>query len=151
MIALIIDDSPVDRKFLRIHFERRGWEVVEAGDGEEGLAAAKQSLPDLIVSDALMPRMDGFELLWQIRHSKLAATPFIIYTSIYLHEMDRVFTQELGADAFLLKSLQLDDFAREVGKVLDRRAQGETPQVTIDDDEFLQHYRDVLLHKISEK
>src|SRR5689334_3014839 len=60
MKTLVVDDNADDRKILRYLLERRGCEVIEATNGEEGLTAARVNRPALIISDALMPKMDGF-------------------------------------------------------------------------------------------
>ncbi|HXC92766.1 MAG TPA: response regulator, partial [Geobacteraceae bacterium] len=61
MKTLVVDDNAADRKILRYVLERRGWEVIEAADGEEGLIMARNHGPGLIISDALMPKLDGFQ------------------------------------------------------------------------------------------
>ncbi|HWI40614.1 MAG TPA: response regulator, partial [Verrucomicrobiae bacterium] len=124
MLALIVDDCGDDRKLLRYYFTRRGWDIAEAANGEEALRVARSVLPDLIVSDALMPRMDGFELLREIRNSSLRDVPFIIYTCTYLQEEDRSFSLDSGADAFLEKPRPPDEFWKVVDEVMERRRSG---------------------------
>lgn len=151
MIVLIVDDTAQERKLLRLLFQVKGWEVVEAVNGDEGLAVARRHLPDLIVSDALMPKKDGFELLWELRHSKLADTPFIIFTATYRGEADRAFCLDIGVDAYVEKPLRPDDFWRLVTDVLEKRKRGEKPVVKVDEDGFLKGYHDVLVRKLREK
>lgn len=151
MIALIVDDTAQERKLLRLLFHFKGWETVEAANGEDGLRLARQHLPDVIVSDALMPKMDGFQLLWEVRTCKLADTPFIIFTSTYRDEKDKDFCLGIGVDAFVEKPLRPDDFWKTLEEVLERRSRGERPAVTVGEDAFLRCYHDVLVRKLREK
>jgi len=81
---LIVDDRPINREFLTSLLGSQGHSLREAGDGAEALAAARAEPPDLVISDLLMPTMDGFELLRQLRSDPaLAATPVIFYTAKY--------------------------------------------------------------------
>ena len=79
--VLIVDDREADRKPLKILLERNGYRVTTAGDGVEALAAARRDRPDVIVSDVLMPKMDGFVLChaW-MQDAELKAIPFIFYS-----------------------------------------------------------------------
>lgn len=81
---LIVDDRPINRDFLTSLLGSQGHCLREAGDGAEALAAARAEPPDLVISDLLMPTMDGFELLRQLRSDQvLATTPVIFYTAKY--------------------------------------------------------------------
>ena len=85
-IILIVEDRPIDRQLLATILRTRGHELVEASDGKEALDALKQISPDLVVSDILMPRLDGYEFVRRMREIPgLAATPVIFYTATY-HE-----------------------------------------------------------------
>lgn len=80
MKILIVDDSSFKRKALGYVIERHGHEVIEAGDGEEGLEKARSYRPDLIVSDLLMPKMDGFNFLRNLKKDEqLKGIPFVVY------------------------------------------------------------------------
>jgi CheY-like chemotaxis protein len=65
--VLVVDDEPDQRFMLRRVFERAGHQVIDAGDGEAALKAVKQSPPDLVVTDIMMPVMDGVELIRRLR------------------------------------------------------------------------------------
>lgn len=85
MKILIVDDNYDSRKFLRYNLEHHGVEtVIEAENGREGLEAARVHRHDFIISDALMPVMDGFEFLRCIKtDNELKNIPFIFYSSVY--------------------------------------------------------------------
>jgi CheY-like chemotaxis protein len=67
LLILIADDRPASRELLRTVLERAGYEVVEAGDGEEALTRARESQPDLILLDLQMPKLDGYGVLAELR------------------------------------------------------------------------------------
>lgn len=84
MKVLIVEDNDVDRLYLRYSFEGRGWEVSEAGDGLAGLDLAGRIRPDLIISDAMMPRLDGFQFLRTLKtDGDLSPVPFVFYSAVY--------------------------------------------------------------------
>src|SRR6185369_297950 len=104
MKTLVVDDNAADRKILRYLLERRGCEVIEAADGSEGLTMAEIHVPALIISDALMPKMDGFQFLRKIKTDPaLRNIPFIFYSSVYTGTRDEQLAMSLGADAFVVK------------------------------------------------
>jgi CheY-like chemotaxis protein len=78
---LVVDDQAVNRKILGRLLGRRGHHVLEAGDGAEALAITRVEHPELVISDLLMPTMDGFELIRQLRaEPSVARTRVILYT-----------------------------------------------------------------------
>ena len=70
-IILIVEDRPIDRKLLATILRTRGHEIVEASDGKEALDALKQISPDLVVSDILMPALDGYEFVRRMQAANL--------------------------------------------------------------------------------
>jgi signal transduction histidine kinase len=101
---LVVDDHPANRKLLRAVLEAEGFNTVEAADGVEALAALDREPIDAVVSDILMPRMDGYRLCYEVRASKrFCCLPFIIYTNTYISPNDEKAGLDLGADKFLRK------------------------------------------------
>jgi len=104
MTVLVAEDSATNRKLLRAQLEAEGHTVLEAVDGAEALAALERQHVDAVVSDNLMPKMDGFRLCREIRrHARLSALPFILYTSSDNSASDRRLADAVGADGYVVK------------------------------------------------
>ena len=102
MKILLVDDNGENREILRLIMEKQGNEVVEAEDGQDGLNKALDDKPDLIISDILMPNMDGFQFLKNMKNSELLKSiPFIFYSAVYTGSKDKDLACSLGALAFL--------------------------------------------------
>lgn len=122
MKTLVVDDNPSDRKILRYYLERHGCEIAEAPDGKEGLEAVKRELPDLIISDALMPKMDGFQFLRKVKSDpQLRAIPFIFYSAVYRGTRDEKLALALGADAYIVKPKEPEALWGAIKTVLEKR------------------------------
>lgn len=106
---LIVDDNWQNRSVIVSLLESIGFAVVEAENGEDGLAKAAQIQPDLIIADLLMPVMDGFEMLRQLRSSESLKNVPSIVSSASVYEMDRQKSLDAGGDDFLPKPVQLDE------------------------------------------
>jgi len=104
MNILIIENNAKERRLMRYTLERHGCTVIEARDGEEGLDLAFHHLPDIIISDVIMPRMDGFQLLRALKADPyLKSIPFLFYSATYTCELEEPLAHSLGADAFVAK------------------------------------------------
>jgi len=112
MKVLIVDDNDDDRKILKYNFKQHGCEVIlEARNGKEGLALARMHKPDLIVSDGLMPVMDGFHLLRFIKKDEeLKSIPFIFYSAVFDGNKEVEFATSLGATKFIVKPVGPEEF-----------------------------------------
>ncbi|RMH91085.1 MAG: response regulator [Calditrichaeota bacterium] len=117
---LIVDDNEHVLKLLRISLEKAGYEVHQAKDGDEGLEKAREVLPDLIISDVMMPSTDGIEFCWMIReNSPIPMVPFIFLTSLEDQEMEiRGF--RAGADEYLVKPVDRTVLLEKVSTLLER-------------------------------
>jgi DNA-binding response OmpR family regulator len=103
MTVLVIDDDPVIVKLLRVNFELEGFNVISAGDGQEGLDAARRQRPDVVISDIMMPKMNGLELVSTLKSDPATADLPVILLSAkaQLADVQRGF--ELGADDYVTK------------------------------------------------
>ncbi len=102
--VLIVDDHEENRTLLRILLVANGYRVTAAGDGLEALEAARPDPPDAVISDVLMPKMDGFALCraW-MQNAALRPIPFIFYSGTNLQAEDEQFGLALGAVRYLLR------------------------------------------------
>ncbi len=118
---LVVDDNPSVLKLLNISLSKAGYDVIEAENGEEAFEVANENLPDLIISDIMMPQMDGLELCWMIReNSKIPMVPFIFLTSFDDPETE-VKGFRAGADKYLNKPIERKDLLEKVQELLSRK------------------------------
>lgn len=118
---LIVDDCLDNRYLLEVLLRGHGQETVSAENGAEALNLASAQDFDLVLSDILMPVMDGFALCraWK-QDPRLSRIPFVIYTATYTEPRDEQFALNLGADRFLVKPLPPEEILREIRDLLGR-------------------------------
>ena len=114
---LVVDDDPNICDILKTHFEKEGYEVLTAGDGVEGLSVFKSASPDLVLLDIMLPKMDGQQMLAEIR--KDSQKPVIMVTAKG-EVFDKVLGLEMGADDFVVKPFDLKELSARVKAVLRR-------------------------------
>jgi len=114
---LIVDDEVSILKFLRSNLEDKGYAVISAANGEEALNTIERELPDLIVLDVMMPKMDGFEVCRRLR--EWSQIP-IIMLSARSDEKDKVKCLDLGADDYIVKPFGASELMARVSAVLRR-------------------------------
>ena len=154
MKVLVVDDSRSDRKIIRYNFEWHGCQVLEAVDGRQGLEVAAAEKPDLIISDCLMPGMDGFQFLNELRkHPDLKSTPFVFYSAAYTGSKEAEFARSLGARAFLEKPKNPDDLWEEIGRLMAAEWAGEggAADTPSREDEFVRNYSQVVAGRLEER
>ena len=102
---VVADDDPVQRKLAAFRLGRAGFEIAEAADGVAALALTRELRPAAVVSDVLMPELDGFGLCMEIRRDReIAATPLILVTNSYVDAADRDLARRSGADTLVLRT-----------------------------------------------
>jgi DNA-binding response OmpR family regulator len=114
---LVVDDKLELRTLLKSYLTQEGFDVVMAGDGQEGLFVARHEKPDLILLDLMMPEMGGYDFMRV--YSREADTPVIILTA-KLEENDKVLGLELGADDYVTKPFSPRELTARVRAVLRR-------------------------------
>ncbi len=117
---LVADDDPVTLRFLTSLLESKGFKVVRAQDGDQALAQARAIVPDLIVTDLLMPYRDGFELLRILRSDPETHHIPVIMVSMRDREEDIVQGLEQGADDYMTKPFNARELVARVCKLLER-------------------------------
>ncbi|MDP2158060.1 MAG: response regulator, partial [Nitrospirota bacterium] len=156
MKTLIAEDNADDRKLLRMNLEHHGCVVFEAGDGAEALHIAKEQKPDLIISDALMPKMDGFQFLRAVKTDEaLRHIPFIFYSAVYTGYREAELAISLGAAAFIIKPKEPEELWNEIRDLIDGcklKDEGRlTARIIEEDEEFLNKYSQIVASKLEEK
>ena len=102
---LVVDDDPTHRKLMKARLERAGFAVVVSPDAADALARAREAPPDLILSDVLMPNLDGFQFCLQVREDpRLARVPVLLVSSMYNEEIDQQLARKAGANGLVVKS-----------------------------------------------
>lgn len=116
---LTADDDPQLLRLIARNLELEGYEVLVASDGKQALEQIEQKVPDLVLLDVMMPRMDGFTVCQRVR--EFSAVPIILVTARG-QDQDKVRGLDLGADDYLTKPFSVDELLARVRAVL-RRAQ----------------------------
>jgi CheY-like chemotaxis protein len=153
MNILIVDDIATNRKLLRITLEAEGHTTLEAADGVEALQILAREAVDLIISDILMPNMDGFRLCHEVRKSEtLREMPFIVFTSTYTSPNDMMLAETVGADKYLMKPTPTATMLAAVREVTERRTARPAPAApAVDESYVLKQYSQALVNKLEEK
>ena len=125
---LIVDDREAELKRLKMLLEFNGYRVTTAGDGVKALVAARIDRPQAIISDVLMPNMDGFVLCdaW-MKDAELKEIPFIFYTAYLTSQQDEHVARRLGAARYLIKPIEAKVLLRELRTVLQQGAGHSSP------------------------
>ncbi len=147
---LIVEDVSNIRDLLDVTLKFKGYKVQTAGNGHEALATISKERPALIISDILMPKMDGFSLVQRLRVDKETRhIPVILISATYVSAEDRDFALRLGAIRFLEKPVDTDVFLEAVENSLAADVQ-ELPD-PLDDSAFYKGYVDRLEMKLAQK
>jgi CheY-like chemotaxis protein len=147
---LIVEDVAYILELLEATLRLKGFDVVSARNGEEALSKIAETRPTLILTDLLMPEMDGFALAQKIRRDPTTQDiPIIFISATYVTEEDRQFALSLGAVRFLEKPVEANELLLTVAEVLTETH--EPWPEPLDDETFQAGYRERLEHKLREK
>jgi two-component system cell cycle response regulator DivK len=115
---LVADDKASSRELIRTLLEHEGYEISEAADGQEAVEVARATLPDLILLDIQMPRLDGYAAVREMRQDdRLKTLPIVALTASAMHsDRDRVF--EAGFSAYITKPVSLRVLREELARLL---------------------------------
>ena len=151
---LVVDDRREHRKATRQVLERAGHRVVETADGQEALERARAEAPDLVLSDVMMPGMDGVTLCRRVQEDPaLRRIPFVFVTGTFADPQYKQFAAELGAVAVLSKPVDAQSLRDAVDAALERGASTDATLrlAALDEDAFHARHIDVVNSKLVEK
>jgi CheY-like chemotaxis protein len=132
-MLVVADDDPVQRKMVALRLQRAGYKVTTAADGQQALERARETRPYAIVSDVLMPKLDGFGLCMAVRNDPaLAQTPVVLISNSYLDAEDKTLARRVGADEMLVRTPELRDVIELLGKDLGRGPRRKPARMTLD-------------------
>jgi len=155
MKILIVDDNEEDRYLLEVLLRGHGYEVKSAADGVEALKKASQGGFDMIISDIMMPRMDGFQLCRKVKtNEKLKSIAFVFYTSTYTDPKDEEFALSLGAEKFIAKPTEPDAFIEILREVIKSHETGTlvAPKPPVEEETvYFKEYNERLIKKLEDK
>jgi len=152
--VLVVDDDEKTRYILRRVLEAKGYEVLEATNGVEGLMVAKENHPDIIVSDILMPQMDGFSFCRECkRDEQLRAIPFVFLSGTYTDKRDEDLGYQVGAVRYIVKPVEPDALVATIEEILEAPEDARPQQTVTPPSEatFYRLYNETLIRKLEDK
>ncbi len=154
MKILIVDDDPKGLYMLKTILKAHGYEIMTAKNGRIALESARANPPDRIISDILMPVMDGYSLCEECKKdSKLKSIPFIFYTATYTDPGDEEYALSLGAERFIVKPVEPEKFIEIMDEVVRTSKSGKsaTGQPKIDETAILKGHYERMAKKLEDK
>ncbi len=133
--VLVAEDNAVNRELLRELLESRGYNVMEACDGQEALQMIEQTHPDILLLDIGMPVLDGLAVVRQIRKNPSFATLPVLAVTAYAMRGDRENVLNSGFDGYLSKPINARDLGNELERVLQKRQDGNSLPVQSEESE----------------
>lgn len=121
MKILVAEDEPMLLKTIELKLKKEGYEVIATADGREAIERIEKDVPDMVVTDIMMPYASGLEIINFIRQKMNRKTPIIILSAM---EQEKVVMEafELGADDYITKPFSLNELAIRVKRLMSRRA-----------------------------
>jgi DNA-binding response OmpR family regulator len=147
---LIVEDDPDILKLLDATLTFRGYRVITARNGKEGLEAIQMKRPAIVIADIMMPKLDGFGLVHRIRiNPETRDIPVVFITATYVAREDREFALNIGATRFLQKPIDLEKFLAMIVELLEQGRP--TVGKSFNELDFYNEYRKRLQAKLDEK
>lgn len=146
---LVVEDVPDTLQLLDVTLRFKGYRVVTARNGREALEAIHRERPALILTDILMPGMDGFSLVHRLRiQPETRDIPIIFLSATYVAPEDKDFAAAIGVTRFIEKPIDIEDLLKNISELLSARTQ---PRQPMDQKAFYAGYRKRLEEKLSQK
>lgn len=147
---LVVEDVPNILELLDVTLRFKGYPVATAGNGEEALETISRKKPALVITDIMMPKMDGYTLAYNLRRKEETSDiPIIFLSATYVTPEDKAFAMSLGAARFLEKPVDTEDFLLTVAEVLTNEKRSPSPPM--DKKQFLEGYQRRLEVKLEQK
>lgn len=147
---LVVEDVPDTLELVKVTLTFKGYNVITARNGREALEMVQQSHPALIVTDILMPQMDGFSLVHRLRiDPDTRGIPVIFLSATYVAPEDKEFAAAIGVTRFLEKPIVIDEFLRTVSELLSHGLLADSKP--LDARRFFEGYRERLEVKLKQK
>jgi CheY-like chemotaxis protein len=147
---LVVEDVPHILELLAVTLRFKGYPVVTATNGEEALEQISKERPAMVITDILMPRMDGFSLMHKLRtNPKTSSIPVVFLSATYITPEDKKFAMELGAVRFLEKPVDTPEFLLTVAEILTQGPPTIPPPMSKND--FYRGYLERLENKLRQK
>ena len=120
--VLVVDDDPVIRQLIAVNLELEGFEVVEAEDGEDGIAKAIETRPDVVTLDVMTPRMDGWVAALRLRGDPRTSDVRIVIVTARAQRSDQERGRQMGVDAYICKPFDPQELIDVVARLVRERA-----------------------------
>lgn len=147
---LVVEDVTHIRELLEVTLRFKGYPVMTARDGSEALEKIATKRPVLVITDILMPRLDGFALAQRLRRDpKTRDLPIVFLSATYITPEDKEFALSLGATHFIEKPVDTEEFLLTIGEIITQGAPSLPPP--LDDPSFYKGYRRRLEDKLKHK
>jgi CheY-like chemotaxis protein len=147
---LVVEDTPHLLELLEVTLRFKGYPVITAHDGEEALEVIEKERPSLVITDILMPKMDGYALAFNLRKDpRTSRIPIIFISATYLTQDDKNFALQLGGVRFIEKPIDTEDFLLTVAEILTQGTGMSSDPMPARD--FYVGYRERLENKLAHK
>ena len=115
--VLVVDDTPSIRELIANFLRNSGYQVIEAKNGKEALEKALSNLPDIVVTDVVMPEMNGFELCRSLKKNPVTQNSRIVVCTSKNQDIDRLWGMKQGADIYLTKPFTKEEIMKAVQSI----------------------------------
>ena len=154
MKILEVDDLKQNRYLLQKLLEGYGYSVETASDGVEALEKARESPPDMIITDVLMPKMDGFQLCRTLKSDeKLKNIPVLFYSATYVDKKSQELAMSIGAVSYIIKPIEPDDFIKIIKETFEKYGKGDLKpaEKPLEEPVYMKLYNERLIQKLEKK
>ena len=145
--VLVVDDRTSNRAIVKALLDYKGYEILEAATGEEALAKTRAERPDLVIADIVMPRMDGYEFVRQLRaDARIAETPVIFHTANFIDPEARELARACGVEQLVAKPAEPEEIWAAVEIAL-----GKTATAVVPHENFRRDHLRLVTDKLTQK